>query len=733
MRLRGLGRYRTMLGGGVGRAALVAVSLVTLAVPAQAQTEPVDIDTVRAGRFDFGKMWTFEHPPTDYFTATYGFAADEGWFERARLSVLRIPGCSASFVSPNGLVATNHHCVRSAVTRVTREGESLLDDGFVASSLEEERSIPDYYADQLIHVEDVSDEVFEAVDRAASDEERDSLREEALNAIRSSLLEMYTGMGDSLWVQIVPLYHGGRYSAYVFRRFADVRLVVAAEVQLAFFGGDADNFTYPRYDLDFAFLRIYDAGGQPYEPQHYFGWPSEGVEPGDAVFVIGNPGSTNRLRSISQLEYLRDVEVPVRLGFYTSRLDALDAFRQAEPERAAALNVRNLMFGLSNSLKARTGQLEALGDPVIMRKKWDAERQLREAMRADAELNTRYGAVFDRLAEIQTEKSALAPEYGAFYAFGDATYSSATMRRAVLALSYLEAQATGAPADTVEARKERLLAVRDHPRELERGYLAVRFADFERYLGVGHEIARAALAGRTAQEAASALLESSVLADSARLAFAMANETLAPDDPAIEIAALVWPAYEAYRERFGELSREEGRLESELGRVRFDVYGRSIPPDGTFSPRITDGVVKGYTYNGTLAPAYTTFFGLYDRYNSYGPGTEWDLPNRWRAPPPGLDLSTPLNFCSTADTYGGNSGSPAVTPELELVGLNFDRNIDGLSRDFIYLPERGRNVMVDVRAIRAALDHVYDADRIVMELETGELYATEAAADAASR
>jgi hypothetical protein len=168
-----------------------------------------------------------------------------------------------------------------------------------------------------------------------------------------------------------------------------------------------------------------------------------------------------------------------------------------------------------------------------------------------------------------------------------------------------------------------------------------------------------------------------------------------------------------------------------LGRARFEVYGGSIPPDGTFSPRITDGQVRGYEYNGTVAPPYTTFFGFYDRYNSHGPGTEWDLPERWRRPPEGLELSTPLNFVSTADTYGGNSGSPAVTPELDLVGLNFDRNIEGLSRDFIYLPERGRNVMVDVRAIRAALDDVYDADRIVAELTSGVLYETEAAADAA--
>ena len=713
-----------------GSAGLVAMLLVVLAGAAPGQEA---LDSVRAGRFDFGKMWTFEYAPTDYFTTTYGFSADEDWFERARLSVLRIPGCSASFVSPHGLVVTNHHCVRGAITRVQRAGESVLDDGVVTASLEEERRIPNFYADQLIHVEDVSRQVFEAVDRATSDTQRDSIREATLDAIRASLRDQHIAVNDSIWVQIVPLYHGGRYSAYVFRRFTDVRLVVAAEVQMAFFGGDADNFTYPRYDLDFAFLRIYDRDGQPYEPEHYFGWPAQGVEEGDVVFVIGNPGSTNRLRSIAQLEYLRDWEVPVRLGFYNSRLAALDAFTQAEPNQAAAMNVRNMMFGLSNSLKARTGQLKALQDPVIMRKKWDAERQLRESIADRPELTARYGDLFDRLAQIQAGKAALSSAYGAFYAFGNPTYSSATMRRAGSALSYLGAQAAGVPADTLEVLKQRLLAIRDLPRQLERDYLAVRFADFQRYLGPDHPITQVALGGRTPEDAADAMLEASALASAAGTAAALADGSLSQNDPAMRLAGLVGPAYLEYQRKYGELTRDEQRLESDLGRVRFEVYGQRIPPDGTFSPRITDGVVMSYEYNGTLAPPYTTFFGIYDRYNSHGPGSEWDLPDRWRTPPPGLDLSTPLNFCSTADTFGGNSGSPAVTPDLELVGMNFDRNIDGLSRDFIYLPERGRNIMVDVRAIRAALDHVYDADRIVLELETGELFATEAAADAADR
>ncbi|UCC83542.1 MAG: S46 family peptidase [Gemmatimonadota bacterium] len=722
---RVLGRGRRW----TSRLVLAATLLITLILPSQAQVGQSDLDNVGVGQFDFGKMWTFEHPPAQYFSETYGLDADEEWFERIRLSVLRVGGCSASFVSPNGLVATNHHCVRGDVAQASRAGESLLDEGFYALTLADERPTAEY-ADQLIAMEDVSDEVFGATDRAATDEERERIRGETLEGIEARLLERYAGAGDSIWVRLVPLYHGGRYSAYVFRRFTDVRLVVAAELQLAGFGGDADNFTYPRHALDFALLRVYGRDGAPYRPQHNLRMSDEGVEQGDVVFVVGNPGSTNRLRTIAQLEYQRDVEVPVRIGFYTSRLEALEAFRQAELEQAEAMNIRIQMFSLSNSLKARTGQLAALRDPAIMARKSAAELQLQAAIGENAGLREQYGTLFDRLAAIQLDKASLAASYGAFYALRNPTYSSMTLSRAVAALAYLEAIASGATAESIEELKGQVLRLSDHPPQLERSYVAVRFADFQRYLGPRHAITRAALRGRAPSDAAAALLESSVLSSAERTREALEIDASLMEDPAVRLAAAFLPLYQEYRQASGRLSREESRLESDLGRARFEVYGWSIPPDGTSSPRITDGVVKGYEYNGTMAPPYTTFYGMYDLFSSHGPGTEWDLPERWRSPPEGLDLATPLNFISTADTYGGNSGSPAVTPELELVGLNFDRNIEGLSRDFIYLPEQGRNIMVDVRAILAALDAVYDADRIVLELETGQLYETEAAADA---
>ncbi len=709
---------------------LVALALASATGVAYGQAGQVGLDTVRAGRFDFGKMWTFEYAPSEYFTETYGFDANAAWFARARLAALRVPGCSASFVSPHGLLVTNHHCVRSAVARVTRDGESLLDDGFVATTIAEERRIADYYADQLIEIEDVSDEVFAVLDVATSEPERETARRTAFSAVEARLRARHADLGDAVHVQVISLYHGGRYSAYVFRRFTDVRLVVAAELQMGFFGGDPDNFTYPRYDLDFAFLRIYDEQGRPYATEHFFGWSELGVEEGDVVFVIGNPGPTNRLSTIAQLEFQRDVLVPVRLQLLASRHGAMAAYRKDHPAEAEALGIRNRMFSLSNSLKANTGRLEALRTPVIMAKKRDAERQLREAIRGRADLQARFGMVLDRLAEIQQDLRGFEAGIGAFSLFPNTTYGSRTLARAMAVAAYLNAKNDGLVGDRLVALRQEALAIGDHPQTLEQRFMAARFADFARYFGAEDAVTRAALDGRAATDAAATMLAQSVLGDSARTAAALEADALDPDDPGVRLGVLLLPRYLAYQSDVGRLSAEERALAGELGRARFAVYGQSIPPDATRSPRITDGVVKRYEYNGTIAPPYTTFFGLYDRYASHGPGTKWDLPERWRTPPPGLDLRTPLNFVSTADTYGGNSGSPAVTPELAVVGLNFDRNIQGLSRDFIYLPEQGRNVMVDVRAILAALDHVYDADRIALEVTTHRLFETEEAADA---
>ncbi|MBT8397386.1 MAG: S46 family peptidase [Gemmatimonadetes bacterium] len=718
---------------------LLLLLLVPLDQPAAGQTPGSGSDPARAGRFDMGKMWTFENAPMAYFTETYGFSADPAWFERARLAALRIPGCSAAFVSPNGLVVTNHHCARGAVVSVTREGESLLDDGFYASSLEEERSIPNYYVDQLIAAEDVSDEVFRAVDQAMGDAAKEAARREVISRIQERISSGHAGGEGAVRVEVTALYNGGRYSAYTYRRFSDVRMVAAAELELGFFGGDPDNFTYPRYALDFAFLRVYGSDGEPLETEHYFGWSLDGVQENDVVFVIGNPGPTNRLNTVAQLEFQRDVSVAAQKSFLGSRLAIMKEFYDENPEQGEAMGLRNQMFGLSNSLKANSGRLDALKDPVIMERKGDGERLFQEALDADPELRAEWGGLIQDMAAIQEEKMALAPEYFAFLRLVPGNTESSLLIRGIYAVQYLQARDGGASPAQLDRIRGQILGITDKPEEMEEAFLAERLGDFQRYLGSDHPVTAAALEGRSVEGATTHLRARSALATAESTAGALEGGALDSSDPAVRLAGALLPSLvglpsgEGFQTRLNALSAQERELAADLGRARFAVYGPDVPPDASRSPRITDGVVKPYTYNGTLAPVYTTFFGLYDHFHSYGRESDWNLPDRWLPPHPDLDLGTPLNFISTADTYGGNSGSPAVTPNLEIVGLNFDRNVEGLSRDFIFLPDRGRNIMVDVRAIKEAMDVVYDADRIVQEILTHRLFRTEAEADAVGR
>ncbi|HSJ13743.1 MAG TPA: S46 family peptidase [Longimicrobiales bacterium] len=705
---------------------LLIAPLLAGAVPAAAQ---VSTDTIRAGRFDYGKMWTFEYAPERYFTETYGFEANQAWFDRARMAALRVPGCSASFVSPDGLVVTNHHCIRGRVASLSRPGENLLDNGFYARTLEEERPIPGYYVDQLIGAEDVSDEVFAALDRATDEASRRDARSAAAQAIQARIRARHPGE-TGITVQVVPLYNGGRYSAYTFRRHTDVRLVAAAELQLGFFGGDPDNFTYPRYALDFGFLRVYGAEGRPLRTDHYFNWSEQGVEENDVVFVIGNPGATSRLLTIPQLEYRREVFLPAVEPAWKSRIDALWDFVREDRHVADSLDVRNRAFGLSNTWKQYVGQLDALYDPAIMARKADAERQFRDSVNAKPALRERYGNVLERIAALQPQNRELDRYLGAFSLWGG-VHEAAVLRRAILAQQLEAAQRRNASADTVAALRTQLRDVADLPRGLERRLLVARLQDFVRALPADHPVRRAALGDATPEAAAERWLGQSVFATATGTASALDQSSLPGADIALATVLAAAPVIAEAQQRQQQTALLEADLAQQLGRARFEIYGTAVPPDGSGSPRITDGVVRSYEYNGTIAPPYTTFYGMYDRFHAFGPDTDWDLPERWRTPPAALDLGTPLNFISTADTYGGNSGSPAVTKDLEIVGLNFDRNINGLSRNFIYLPERGRNIMVDVRAIREALDDVYDADRIVMELTTHRVYATEAEADAA--
>ncbi len=671
----------------------------------------VDRDTVTAGRFDDGRMWTFDHPPLDDFENRYGFRPDDAWLERARLGALRIPGCSASFVSANGLVMTNHHCARSHATDVEREGEDLLANGFYAISTRRERRAPNFYADQLLNITDVSDRVDAALSSAETDAERQQAREEIFQQIQNERTAEISGGDDGYRTEIRALYDGAQHSAYTFRRYEDVRLAFLPELQLGYFGGDSDNFTYPRYALDMALFRVYE-NGEPLQPEVYFPWDTEGSRPGDPVFVVGNPGSTLRLETLSQLEFRRDVTDSAFLRFLNTRVEALRAYTDANPD--APSSIKNSIFSLLNAAKLYNGRVEALNDDYIMARIRQGEQNFTDKLSADSSLAATYGGLFEDMASVQEEKREVAPTHQAFLLSSNGTFSSVTLRRAMAARQYLDRTEAGASGEQVEELRASVVAS-SQPRGLNEAFLEARLADVEHYYGEEDPAVQQILNGRTPALAAREILDASVLADSASAAEALESGSLTSDDPALRMIAALSDRYRSYQSAWSGLTARQSDLAAEIGRARFAVYGNDVPPDATFSLRLSDGVVQGYEYNGTEAPAYTTYFGLYGHYFAYGEGTEWELPRRWLSPPSSFDRSTPMNMVSTNDITGGNSGSPVLSRDLKVVGLAFDGNIQSLAGDFIFLPDRMRTVSVDVRGMIEALDEIYDADRLVQE------------------
>ena len=671
-----------------------------------------EYESVPAGEFDNGRMWTFEHPPIDYFSETYSFNPDQDWFDNARLSTVRLPNCSGSFVSETGLVMTNHHCAREQITQVSRDGENLLDDGFYAETLNDERSIENYYVDKLVEIRNVTDLILDEVD-AVPVEERAQVRQAAINELEN---ELQADQDDDIVVQVVSLYNGALYSAYFFQRFDDVRLVMAPELQIGYYGGDEDNFTYPRYNLDMTFYRVYD-GDDPLDTPVYFPFSDTGVEEGDAVFMIGNPGSTSRLETMAQLNYRAFYSDVYRHNLFTRVINGLEQFYEFDPEEGDERDMRNFIFSLKNAEKLYGGQIEALRDPFLMGRRADNENSFREDLQADPELAEYYLPMMDRLNEIQAEKIEFADfNYPSLGISPNSDFSSATLQRAMFAYMYASEIENGAAAEELTPFMFQILAVEDNPVELDRYLLTERIKLFQDILGEDHSLIQEILKGRSADEVADEIIGQSAFVTAEKTEAILENDILGSGDPAIEFAGLITPNIMEAQQFYSMLMGEEQELMNELGRAWFAVYGTQRPPDATFSPRISDGVVTGYDYNGTKAPIYTTFFGLYDRAHSHSDPL-WDLPERWSEPSSTLDLSTPVNFVSTNDIIGGNSGSPVVNISLEVVGLAFDSNIEGMgSSDFILDDRSARAVNVDSRGMLESLKHVYEAQRLVEEL-----------------
>ena len=689
------------------------------AISAPSTFDPSVITPVPAGEFDNGRMWTFEYPPFEYFSSTYGFTPDEAWMTKARMSSVRIPGCSGSFVSPNGLVMTNHHCARESVSAVSKEGENLLDNGFVAASMTDERVIPDAWVDQLLELSDVTEEVYDGVDFTSTLEEQAERREANSAAIMAAKLDELGGDETDYELQVIPLFNGGRYSLYVYRRYRDVRLVMAPELQMGYFGGDPDNFTFPRYNLDMTFYRVYGDDGKPLNTSaNYFKWSTTGADEGDLVFLIGNPGSTTRQQTVSQLMFRGQTGDVLLHRLFENLISSMQAYYDHAPEEAERKDIRNTIFGLSNSEKLYEGQILALNEPEFLGRRKANEDAFVAAISADEALAQNYLPMIAQLQDIQDSKHELAPLYNSWLAmFPGSPYVSVTLQRAFFGFLYDHYKSQGAPADNLEGLRQQLMALEDQNPFYDRRLMVDRLTMVRQNLGSDHPLVQAAFGMQTAEQLADHIMATSAFTTMESFNRLITGDMSGIDDPAYDIAKVFLIEVMQNQDSYTQLVELEENIQNQLGRGWFAVYGTTRPPDATFSLRISDGVVKGYEYNGTIAPVNTTFYGMYDRSISHKGEYPWNLPARWQKPTPSLDLGTPLNFVSTNDIIGGNSGSPVVNRNLEVVGLAFDSNIEGMgSNDFIFDTNRARCVSVDVRGMMAALRHVYKADALVREL-----------------
>ncbi len=685
---------------------LSGLLLLSLVPISRAQFTPTAADSAKGGPADLGKMWTFDTPPTAYFQKTYNFTPDANWFNETRLAALRFADyCSASFVSANGLVMTNHHCARESGTGVQRKGEDLNATGFYAKTLTEERKVDGLFVDQLVSIEDITSRVQTAMGQAGSEEDKLQAREKTFDDIKKEYETKAAWKG--LQLQTITFYNGGRYALYGFKRYNDVRLVFMPELQLGFFGGDYDNFTYPRYALDCSFFRVYD-NGKPLQTKHFFKFNPNGVRDGEPIFVVGNPGRTERLKTVAELEFDRDLQTPATIELLKNRSKALQAYN------ATAKNdsILNEIFSYENSIKAISGQLAGLRDPYLMARKANFEKQFQAAATAK-NLPADQLQTWNRLADNTAKLRTL---------FKDATYLAPNDRTvgmllpfAALLVQYGQL-ATQRPQDAERARGLVVAPVIKN-RQVEEAYLAAHLAEAQAGLGNDDPYVKAALNGKTPAEAAAYLLKNTRLTDPAFVSDLATRGGMinSSSDPMLVLARIGFPRYIQAAQQAQQLSQEQEVLRGQLGRMLYAVYGAAVPPDATFSLRINDGVVKSYDYNGTKAPIITTFAGLYDRSYSFAGQSAWSLPARWKNPPAAL-LNQPMCFISTNDIIGGNSGSPMINKNREAVGLVFDGNIESLPGEFIFVPTANRSISVHAGGMVAAMRYIYKADRLVGEL-----------------
>lgn len=683
------------------------VQLLTVVVIVMANSVPAMSDE---------GMWLYNDPPRRLLKEKYGFEPTDAWLEHLQKSSVRFnSGGSGSFVSADGLILSNHHVGADALHKFSDEQHNYLRDGFLARSRSQEKRCLDLELNVLMSIEDVTARVNAAVRSDMTAEEAFLARRAIMAEIEKESLEK-TGLRSD----VVTLYQGGKYHLYRFKKYTDVRLVFAPEQQAAFFGGDPDNFEYPRYDLDVCLFRAYE-NDRPAKVEHYLTWSTDGVSDGELVFVSGHPGHTSRQLTMAELDYLRDRQFPYVLQRLYNLEVALSVYSSEDRENAR--RARDLLFGVQNSRKAREGMFAGLLDPAIVERKRTAEERLRAAAARSPQAREIVPA-WDRIAEAQQIIAQNALQYRLLE--GANGFHSILFNIARTILRAVEEK--GKPGG------ERLREFRDSNLESLEFQLFSRepiYDDFEQLklansltwlvqqFGSSDPLVQKVLAGKSPRERAAELIAGTKLQDvefRKKLYAATPAEVQAARDPMIELARLIDPPSRAVRKVVETQDEIKRQAHAKITQARLALEKSTPYPDATFTLRLAFGTVKGYEENGRSIPFQTTFTGLYERAAAHEYQPPFDLPQRWLDRKDRLDLDTPLNFVSTADIIGGNSGSPVVNRQGQFVGVIFDGNIQSLVLDFAYTDVRARAVSVNCQAVIEALRKVYDADAVADEL-----------------
>jgi hypothetical protein len=667
---------------------------------------------------ELGRMWTFQDPPLEWWEEAYQFSPSPEWLEKVQTASLRFGGfCSASFVSADGLIMTNHHCARGCIEDLSSADADYLEDGFYAADRDQEQTCPELHVDQLASVDDVTEEVLAAGRAESSDTASARARAERAAEIEEAC-EEETG----LTCQVVSLYHGGRFHLYRYRRYAPVKLVFAPEHQAASFGGDPDNFTYPRYALDVSFLRAYGEDGQAIRPTSWFGWDEDGAATGEPVFIVGNPGSTSRLLAVSQVMYEKHRRHPYIVQYLTDYVDLLRWIGSMGPD--AERSVREQLAGFENSLKAYSGQLEGLQDTLLVGRKIRWEADLRSAVQADPELRARYGDVWDRMAEIQAAKVPVAQRASVYDIgfIGDPHVGLAgrLVRYVRESAKPADERMEGYGAEDLATMEQELLGPSPANPEIATRLLAVRLRLARNFLPADDPFVVAAFRpGETPEAAARRIVGATRIMDPAfrrELVEGGVDAVDAESDLGLRLARIMEETHPALVATLEELTAAETTQEERLAGALFAVKGTRIPPDATMTLRITDGVVAAYPYNGTLAPPKTSFHGIFERANNFDHEMPFALPDSYVEARDRIDMDTPLNFVTTDDITGGNSGSPMLNQDAEIVGAAFDGNIESLPNEWLFSEDVARTVGVHSAGILEALRSIYRAEALVREL-----------------